>query len=403
MNDYIERAKAVHGLEYMYRKTEFVSWSTRIIITCRRHGDFDMLPRIHLRGSICYDCELLAKKEYFLERAIKKHNNKYNYDKVVYVNMNTKVIIKCPIHGNFEQLPTGHMKQGCRDCGIKNAADGKRKTPKQFIKEARQIHGDKYDYSLVVYNNSETPVSIICDIHGLFNKIPNDHIRGSGCAHCARQKSRKTYSKAAIDWIESISKKSNIDIEHAENGGEHSIKNSRYRADGYCAKTNTVYEYNGCIYHGCRKCFNQNEINGIAKKPNKELYARTLKKQKFIKDQGYKLVVMWEHTWKAKTIQKPKSKPKSRLLPKKKAKSKSDPEPTPKLSIHNVFEIIMNNIPQCLKSKKICTYLLRHNIDPEKLKDNFHIEMPKLVAAIFDNNNIAKTILHYVLDTQHIC
>ena len=58
------------------------------------------------------------------------------------------------------------------------------------------------------------------------------------------------YSKAAIKWIESIS----TDIRHAENFGEYSIPGTKFKVDGYDEKTNTVYEFHGCFWHGCDKC-----------------------------------------------------------------------------------------------------------------------------------------------------
>lgn len=62
-------------------------------------------------------------QEDFVNRARKVHGNKYDYSKVKYVNSTTKVVITCPIHGDFEQTPANHMRgQGCLCCGnIKNS------------------------------------------------------------------------------------------------------------------------------------------------------------------------------------------------------------------------------------------------------------------------------------------
>lgn len=53
-----------------------------------------------------------------------------------------------------------------------------------FISKARQVHGDKFDYSKVNYVNSQTKVTIICPIHGEFEQKPNNHLNGQGCIHC---------------------------------------------------------------------------------------------------------------------------------------------------------------------------------------------------------------------------
>ena len=60
----------------------------------------------------------------------------------------------------------------------------RRKTTEQFIKEAKEIHGDKYDYSLVDYKNDRSKIKIICPVHGVFEQIPNSHLRGGGCLKC---------------------------------------------------------------------------------------------------------------------------------------------------------------------------------------------------------------------------
>lgn len=47
------------------------------------------------------------------------------------------------------------------------------------------IHGDKYDYSLVIYKNFETKVSIGCKIHDVFQQTPHHHLKGQGCQLCS--------------------------------------------------------------------------------------------------------------------------------------------------------------------------------------------------------------------------
>ena len=117
----------------------------------------------------------------FIERAQKIHGNKYDYSKVNYVKSSEKVCIICPEHGEFWQKPNSHIssKQGCPKCG----KTGKL-TQEEFIKRARYIHNDKYDYSKVEYVNSQTKVCIICPEHGEFWQTPNSHLSGIGCKKC---------------------------------------------------------------------------------------------------------------------------------------------------------------------------------------------------------------------------
>lgn len=117
--------------------------------------------------------------EQFVSEAKLIHNNKYDYSLVEYKNNSTKVKIICPIHGVFEQRPSDHLNNhGCKKCGIEKVALSNTKTTEQFISEAKLVHKNKYDYSLVKYINDSTNVKIICSVHGVFEQTPNNHLVG---------------------------------------------------------------------------------------------------------------------------------------------------------------------------------------------------------------------------------
>jgi len=103
-------------------------------------------------------------------------------------------------------------------------------------------------------------------------------------------------SRKANQWIESIMDEENIYIQYAKNDGEYIIPGTNYSVDGYCEETNTIYEFNGCYYHGCLKCnkYNMNDINEKTKKSYMDLYKNTIKKEAMIKKMGYNLEIMWE-------------------------------------------------------------------------------------------------------------
>lgn len=97
----------------------------------------------------------------FIKRAEIIHGNKFDYSLTKYINQKTKVKIICPTHGEFNQNTYEHLNgSGCPNC------IGKNKTTEYFIKESIKIHGNKYDYKLVNYINSNIKVKIICPIHG---------------------------------------------------------------------------------------------------------------------------------------------------------------------------------------------------------------------------------------------
>lgn len=141
-------------------------------------------------------------QEEFINRAKKIHGNKYDYSKVVYLTNKVKVCIICPIHGAFWQTPNAHLLgQGCKQCYTDVVGDSLRTTKEEFIRKAKAIHGDKYDYSKVEYVNNKTEVIIICPIHGEFKQRPDMHtIKGNGCRLCRSDKlKRKLFGVAIFD------------------------------------------------------------------------------------------------------------------------------------------------------------------------------------------------------------
>lgn len=193
-NEFIERAKRVHGDKYDYNKVEYINSKTRVCIVCPTHGEFWQKPYNHLNGQGCGKCryEMLSSKyrkttRQWIEEAKKVHDNKYDYSKVVYKTCQDKVCIICPTHGEFWQEALSHIQgQGCPYCN-----GNAKKTTEKFIQDAKKVHGDKYDYSKVVYVNNKTKVCIICHKkddngveHGEFWQTPHKHLIGRGCSRC---------------------------------------------------------------------------------------------------------------------------------------------------------------------------------------------------------------------------
>lgn len=117
----------------------------------------------------------------FSEKANDVHGGKYTYGNVVYKTNKDKVLITCPIHGDFNQRPDKHLiGRGCADC-----ASSKKSNTSDFILKAKKIHFGRYTYQKVLYVSALTPVLITCQIHGDFTQRPSDHLRGRGCSCCA--------------------------------------------------------------------------------------------------------------------------------------------------------------------------------------------------------------------------
>lgn len=135
-------------------------------------------------------------QEEFLRDCEKVHGVKYDYIKSQYKGSLEKVEILCKTHGPFKQSPNNHLKgQGCPKCHP-NWGDVSQK----FKNKANKVHNKKYDYSKIVYKNSQTKVDIICNIHGVFKQTPNSHLMGNGCPYCNNIQKRERGKNHPTGW-----------------------------------------------------------------------------------------------------------------------------------------------------------------------------------------------------------
>ena len=116
----------------------------------------------------------------------------------------------------------------------------------------------------------------------------------------------KKFSYAACQWIEKQSELIGRHIHHAlcGHGGEYYVrlyagkeKNSHAReipVDGYEQKSNTIFQYHGCKWHGC-PCQKRKERNSLEEERSADQrYAKTIELEKKMKEQGFKIVSVWE-------------------------------------------------------------------------------------------------------------
>ena len=195
--EFIKRAREIHGDKYDYSKVEYINNKTKVCIICPVHGEFWQIPYTHIKGFGCSRCGgtgKLSLKE-FIEKAREIHGDKYDYSKVEYKGMHTKVCIICPEHGEFWQKPCNHinLKQKCPQCSSRCYDTD------TFIRKAREIHGDKYDYSKVKYVDTKTDVCIICPEHGEFWQKPCNHINKCGCPKCGFEKVWNTRGRVTTE------------------------------------------------------------------------------------------------------------------------------------------------------------------------------------------------------------
>lgn len=247
----LAKFRKVHGDKFDYSKVSYCTAKTKIIVTCKTHGDFLITPNNHLSG---YGCPKCAGKgftpteqlENFIKDGNRIHNNKYDYS-LVCLNDKQLTII-CPIHGKFKQLRRTHItnKSGCPSCGQLTKGQKKQLGKDEFIEKANKIHKSKYTYSNVVYQGAHKKVSVTCPTHGDFPITPANHwSNGVGCPSCFDSNPSKGEVKIH-DWLTA----QNIHFEFQKSFPDlyHKSKKGRLKYDFYIPDQNLLIEFDG-EYH----------------------------------------------------------------------------------------------------------------------------------------------------------
>lgn len=270
---FIERAKKVHGEKYDYSKVEYVNNDTKVCIICPEHGEFWQNMNSHLEGRGCPVCggSKRSTTEEFIEKAKKVHGDKYDYSKVNYVKRTTKVCIICPEHGEFWQNPAEHLRgNGCPKCGFEKRVKVRILPKEEYIKRASEIHENKYDYSLVDYENLKSKINIICPTHGVFSQEAWSHLAGCGCPSCGINNSKN--EDRIYEFCCDLVGKNNV---------ERRVRNiiSPYEIDVYISSLKIGIEFHGLVWHS-EKFFKDKNYH--------------LNKLKIAKENGIKLIQIFE-------------------------------------------------------------------------------------------------------------
>lgn len=226
--EFIDHARAVHGDKYGYAFSVYLGNRVNVMIHCREHGLFEQSPNSHLRGRGCKYCanNVQLTTQDFIEKARVIHGSEFDYSTVNYVNALSKVKITCNKHGVFEQTPASHlMGHKCPSCRSDKMALLKLSDISSFIEKASEVHGKKYDYSRTNYQHSKKQTTIVCKEHGEFTQTPNDHLMGAGCPGCTKY-GFNTSKDAYIYMLRSeCGKYTKIGISHSPKRRHKQLKN----------------------------------------------------------------------------------------------------------------------------------------------------------------------------------
>lgn len=200
---FLEKAKSIHGDKYCYDKVHYINAETEVIIICNRcKEEFSIEPRYFYnikQCPVCKDGKRILVKDCltFLKEKFSQFEGKYSFEVIDpplgrFVDNETIIRTYCPEHGitdrTWRRIRDKKLIYPC----IKCSPTGYDWTMERFIEESVQKWSGKYDYSLINESNwvdMETPVPIICPIHGVFYQKPRIHIRHTvhGCPQCAQE------------------------------------------------------------------------------------------------------------------------------------------------------------------------------------------------------------------------
>lgn len=217
-------------------------------------------------------------RESFIAAASAKHENRYGYELVQYVNAHALVDITCHIHGVFKQNPTNHIQgKGCPSCSATATGVRSRGTQAGFIQSATAVWGvGTFDYSQVVYDKAHSEVTIICPTHGPFITTPTNHLSGAqSCTKCNHMKSK---GEEAVFRLCSIYTPAQSRV--------YPFPNDRRELDIYAPERKLAVEYSGMRYH--------THWAAEAEKKDKNKHY-----QKYVdcKALGIRLITMYESEW----------------------------------------------------------------------------------------------------------
>lgn len=143
-------------------------------------------------------------QEEFIKRCKDIHGDKYDYSKTKYENKRTKVIIICPIHGEFEQRAESHyLGQGCPKCGRERANLSESLSKEEILLDCNKTHNNLYEYDLSEFDCARnSKLKINCKRHGWFYQSYFQHVKGSGCPICARLENATKCALTTENFVE---------------------------------------------------------------------------------------------------------------------------------------------------------------------------------------------------------
>lgn len=257
---YIQKAKKIHGDKYDYSSSVYSGSQKKINIFCLKcKSFFSQKADRHLKGYNCNNCSkggggIKFTLQDFIKKSVERHGNRYNYDLVVYKNSLTYVKIICNTCNKiFEQIPNSHWAgNGCPyQCCLRGPKLNKR--AEKFLLEVKRIHGNKYDFSVINYTKDRNEISVKNNICGhKFEILPKSFLQLKQCRVCYELNKQKDRYERFVARARQIH---GDDYDYSI--GNYINYNTRFEVlHKICNKTFYLLPQNHIHYEsGCPHCF----------------------------------------------------------------------------------------------------------------------------------------------------
>lgn len=219
----------------------------KYVFHCEIHGRIEKNKSQIYKGQICGECRKIENRKNLFNKELNKmkelHNNRFEYpDYIDLVGVKTKITIRCIEHDYtfkyFKSVHTQTKYGGCIHC-LKQYKNFGIKEQDQLIEQFKSVHGNRYGYNNVIYQNSNIKVSITCHKHGDFEQTTGSHLSGSGCPKCKHSSGEKL--------IQSLLKK--MEIKYTSEKSFYGCKNDKTGKllpfDIYVPEFHTCIEFDG--------------------------------------------------------------------------------------------------------------------------------------------------------------
>ncbi len=289
--DWVKRAKSLHGDQYDYHLVEYVTAKINVNVICSKHGEWLCNPDSHIsKGTGCPKCGGSQKKttSEFVDKAKLVHGENYDYSFVSYTNAHTNIKIVCTKHGSFKQSPTAHLSgQGCPKCGQDLITNKLKLNINELNKRLYEKSNGMVTVDSETYIAANKAANFICKKHGEFRRLANSVIYGKHpCLACAKEQG----------FYLDHTTESFTQVLHSKFGCRYEIKEFIYRGKKtpiilictehgeFSIQAATAYKSSGCPV--CSRLASQESRNIGLKKKNentkqKRLYEWLNKVHKF--------------------------------------------------------------------------------------------------------------------------